>query len=80
MRTTLNIEDDLVVRASLPSAPTVESDEFLMFIESNSLMGKGLGYIDFHLLASAVLAGIELWTNDRKLHLASQELRISFKK
>ena len=65
---------------SLPSSPTVESDELLTFIESNSLMGKGLGYVDIHLLASAVLAGIALWTNDRKLRRASQDLGISHKR
>jgi predicted nucleic acid-binding protein len=72
-----NRKEILELFQSLPSVPTVDSDEFLTFVESNSLMGKGLGYVDIHLLASAILAGIELWTNDRRLRRASQGLGIS---
>ena len=39
----------------------------LAFIEGHKLMGKGLGYIDVHLLASAVLSGLSLWTLDKRL-------------
>ena len=75
-----NRKEILELFRSLPSSPIVEPDELLTFIESNSLMGKGLGYVDVHLLASAVLAGIALWTNDRKLRRASQDLGISYKR
>jgi hypothetical protein len=74
-----NREEVLELFQSLPSSPTVESDEVLTFIETNSLMGKGLGYVDVHLLASALLAGIALWTSDRRLRKASQELGISYR-
>jgi len=40
----------------------------MKFIENYRLMGKGLGYIDIHLLASAMLTGIPLWTIDKKLN------------
>jgi hypothetical protein len=39
----------------------------MSFIEKYHLMGKGLGYIDMHLLASAFLSNIPLWTLDKKL-------------
>jgi predicted nucleic acid-binding protein len=52
---------------ALPMAIAVEHEEVLTFIESHDLMGKGLGYIDVHLLASAVLTGLPLWTLDKKL-------------
>ena len=52
---------------ALPMALPVEHEEALAFIENHDLMGKGLGYIDVHLLASAVLTGIPLWTFNRKL-------------
>jgi predicted nucleic acid-binding protein len=39
-------------------------------------MGKGLGYIDAHLLASAMLTNIPLWTLDKKLNDASSALGI----
>jgi hypothetical protein len=58
----------------LPLAVQARHREILKFIEQNRLMGKGLGYIDLHLLASAVLTGIPLWTLDKKLHEANEGL------
>ena len=65
---------------SLPMAKAAEHAEVLPFIEHNRLMGKGLGYIDVHLLASAVLTGVLLWTLDRKLQQSSAKLRIDYKR
>ena len=65
---------------SLPMAETAEHSEVLQFIEHNRLMGKGLGYIDVHLLSSAVLTGVLLWTLDRKLQQSSAKLRIDYKR
>jgi hypothetical protein len=41
-------------------------------------MGKGVGYIDIHLLASAVLTGIPFWTLDKKLKDISIQLQIVY--
>ena len=65
---------------SLPMAETAEHSEVLQFVEHNRLMGKGLGYVDVHLLASAVLTGVHLWTLDRKLQQSSAKLRIDYKR
>ena len=65
---------------SLPVAETAEHGEVLQFIEHNRLVGKGLGYIDVHLLSSAVLTGVPLWTLDRKLQQSSAKLRIDCKR
>ena len=52
----------------LPAAVVAESAEVLHFIERHALHGKGIGYVDVHLLASAVLTGgARLWTRDLKL-------------
>lgn len=59
---------------ALPTAFLVEHEEVLAFIEDHDLMGKGLGYIDVHLLASAVLTGLPLWTRDKKLEKAAEGL------
>jgi predicted nucleic acid-binding protein len=40
--------------------------------------GKGLGYIDIHLLASAVLTNVPLWTFDKRLNKAAAVLGIKF--
>jgi len=59
---------------SLPMAPTIEFDEFLFFIDRNHLMGKGVGLVDVHLLASAQLSGVPLWTADKRLKSAADNL------
>lgn len=59
---------------ALPMTIAAEHEEVLRFIEHRHLMGKGLGYIDVHLLASAVLTGVSLWTLDKKLSAMSVAL------
>lgn len=52
----------------LPAAVVASPDEVLTFIEHHSLHGRGIGYIDVHLLASVALTpGARLWTRDAKL-------------
>jgi len=63
----------------LPSATQAKSEEILQFIEQNHLMGKGLGYIDVHLSASAVLTGVPMWTYDKRLNKANEELGVRYK-
>ena len=62
---------------SLPMAPTIEFDEFLVFVDRNHLMGKGVGFVDVHLLASAKLAGVPLWTADKKLKSSADQLELT---
>jgi len=64
---------------SLPMAPTIEFDEFIFFIDRNQLMGIGIGFIDVHLLASAQLTGIPLWTADKRLKSAATKLDLAYK-
>ena len=59
---------------SLPSAKVAINDEILQFIEYNKLMGKGLGYIDIHLLASAMLSDAQLWTLDKRLNNTAEKI------
>jgi len=65
----------LSLLSALPAALVAEHEEVMQFIETHHLMGKGLGYIDVHLLASAILTGIPLWTLDKRLHTISLTLR-----
>jgi predicted nucleic acid-binding protein len=58
----------------LPTASCADDDEVIRFIDDNGLMGKGLGYTDIHLLMSALLTGIPLWTKDKRLHEVSLTL------
>lgn len=60
----------------LPDVPVVDHSEVLMFVERHSLMGHGIGWIDMHLLASAALAGVGLWTRDRRLAGVAHRLHL----
>ncbi len=61
----------------LPQAIQADDEEVIQFIEDHKLMGKGLGYIDIHLLMSAMLTKISLWTLDKRLHEVSIKLRLT---
>ena len=60
-------EDTLRDLDHLPHAPPCLDREVRELIESRLLMGKGIGYIDAHLLASSMVSGIDLWTHDKRL-------------
>jgi predicted nucleic acid-binding protein len=63
----------------LPSALRMEDDEARTLIERHALMGRGLGFIDLHLLASALATGhVHLWTRDRSLASAALRLKVAF--
>jgi hypothetical protein len=63
----------------LPMSIEVEHEEVLSFIEDNRLMGKGIGYVDVQLMASAVLTGVPIWTFDKKLAQAADYIHIKYK-
>ena len=63
---------------ALPLADHAEHEEVMHFIEHYSLMGKGLGYIDMHLLVSALLTSIPIWTLDKKLKKVSSKLGLRY--
>ena len=69
----------MVLLRSLPAAPVATDAEALAFIEGRSLMGRGIGYIDVHLLASAALShDTLLWTRDRRLAEIADTLHLAF--
>jgi predicted nucleic acid-binding protein len=73
-----NRETVLSLLENLPTAPLASDDEVLFFIESNKLMGKGIGYIDVHILASVSLTNAgRLWTRDKRLHAVAMSLGVS---
>lgn len=57
----------------LPAATVASDSEVLLLIERDQLMGRGIGYVDAHLLASARLSHCCLWTQDRCLTAVAQE-------
>jgi hypothetical protein len=74
-----NRREILGLLETLCVCPVASHQEVLQFIESNHLMGLGLGYVDAHLLASARLGGLPLWTLDRSLQTAAARLQIAWR-
>jgi predicted nucleic acid-binding protein len=72
-----NRSEILSLLQRLPGAIRAGHEEVLQFIEHDGLMGKGLGYIDIHLLASARLTGVPLWTLDKKLNEVAKKLGLA---
>lgn len=63
---------------ALPRAPIATADELLLFINRHRLAGRGIGYVDAHLLASAFLhPGLRLLTRDRRLHDVATALHVA---
>ena len=74
-----NRSEVLWLLRDLPAAPTATDPEALVLIERRALMGRGIGYIDVHLLASTALEGVAwLWTRDRRLAETAAELELAF--
>ncbi len=72
---------ELVLNAlsDLPCAHIATDAEALRFIGRHVLFGRGVGYVDVHLLAGARLtAGAELWTNDKRLRGIAAHLGLAF--
>lgn len=74
-----NRDEILSLLQALPMATNADNEEVMEFIENYQLMGKGLGYIDMHLLASAVLSKASLWTFDKRLHEVSVKMGLDFR-
>ena len=73
-----NRAEILSLLKSLPMASMIDFDEFFFFIDKYQLPGTGIGLVDVHLLASAKLTGVPLWTADKKLKSAADRLKLDF--
>ena len=63
----------------LPAAVVADGNEVLHFIERHTLYGKGIGYVDVHLLASVALTvGTRVWTRDLKLRQVAARLGCAY--
>ena len=73
-----NRKEVLSLLRSLPMVSAVNLDELLYFIEQNKLMGTGICFVDSHLLASAQLSKIPLWTSDKRLKSSAVILNLAY--
>lgn len=68
----------LSLLAALPAATVATHDEALRLSTEQRLFGRGLGWVDVHLLASALLSRSRLWTKDRALRTATETLHVRY--
>lgn len=76
-----NLRQRDIVLASLrrlAKAPVVRDAELLEFIARRSLSGRGIGFVDAHLVAACHLSpGMRLWTRDKRLRSIAEEQGIA---
>ncbi len=71
-----NRNEILTLLRNLPEITTVSDEEVLYFINRQKLFGKGLGYIDVHLIASCTIENVRLYTFDKKLNQVAEKLQL----
>ncbi|HTV02273.1 MAG TPA: PIN domain-containing protein [Luteitalea sp.] len=65
--------------AQMTHASPVPHPEVVAFIRARGFHGRGIGWVDAHLLASALVAGGRLWTADRALATIADECGIAYR-
>lgn len=73
-----NRSEILSLLTALPKVKTNTNTEIFDFIEYNKLYGLGLGFIDIHLLASALINDVMLWTKDKRLDIAAAKFHCAY--
>lgn len=73
-----NREEVLSLLRTIRSIDLVLDEEVFILIEERKLFGKGLGFIDMHLLASVLIHHVPIWTRDKSLKLVAGQLGISY--
>lgn len=65
--------------AQMQQVPTIPHAEVVEFVRARRLHGRGAGWIDVHLLASALVARVNLWTADPRLATLATELGLALR-
>jgi len=60
-------------------APSIPNSEVVEFVRHRKINGRGIGWIDAHLLASAIVAHSTLWTADRPLSVVAQDIGAAYR-
>ena len=71
-------DEILSLLTSLPRVVEADHGEVLTLVDSKRLSGRGLGWVDVHLLASAIVSGTTLWTLDKRLAEQARKLAVRF--
>ena len=65
--------------AQMYQANTVAHQEVVEFVRERRLFGRGVGWIDIHLLASALVGQMKLWTVDPRFMSMAEELGVAYR-
>ena len=69
----------LVLLPLLPLMVVASHSEVMKLVDQHQLYGRGVGYVDVHLLTSVVLLpGTLIWTRDKRLLAAAKQLGVAF--
>ena len=74
-----NRQEFLALWLALPRLANVSFEEAMALLENRMLWGRGLGWTDIQLLASALVSRTMLWTRDRLLRHTADQLLIPVK-
>lgn len=69
----------LAAYAQMHQASLVPHREVVAFVHDRNLHGRGVGWIDIHLLASAMVGRMQLWTADPRFAAVAKELGVAYK-
>ncbi len=69
----------LVSYERMEQVPPVSHSEVVAFVRARKLHGRGIGWIDAHLLASALVGKVQLWTVDGPLGTVADELGVAYR-
>lgn len=72
-----NRDATLELLQQLGSITVAEHGEVMSFIRGRKLYGRGIGYVDVHLLAAAAIDGCQLWTKDKLLRESAVSLGLA---
>jgi predicted nucleic acid-binding protein len=61
-----------------PQASPASHEEVLLFLNAHSAFGRGIGYVDAHLLTAALAIRCKLWTRDKRMGEIAQQLNLSY--
>ena len=72
-------DETLTHPRALPQLEALDDGAAMAVIEGKKLMGRGLGFVDVHLLGAVLnRPGTTLWTRDRRLHTVAEELDVAY--
>ena len=63
--------------AELPALDLSSHDDVLLFADRHDLHGRGIGWIDAHLLCATAAADLRIWTHDKKLRACAAKLGLA---